>query len=353
MIITYFIGNGFDKALELQTGYRDFYESIKDIDFLENIEFITMSQNTQEIIKDIYLEIEKENKENWSDFELGLINYLNRQNKDYDVDNFIEAISFFSYLLNDYLNLEYVKFKEKRQLLDTDKLRDQILCPFEECEALIKQGYYNILRNNTDLLINFLTFNYTFTLEDIFGGDIIFPYAKYIGNQRVKFLSPIHLHGTLKNNMLIGIDNISQISNEEIRNKFMGKEHYIEKPSMNKFLSNAVLQHSDNCLNNSQIVVIFGSSIGVTDNIWWEKIGKWYSKDKNRKIILFHYLNKKISRSNFVKSTSIKEKIGNDLLKKMKIDSSFISESERISIIINTEYFLKNIINDVKEEVKK
>ncbi len=82
-----------------------------------------------------------------------------------------------------------------------------------------------------------------------------------------------HIHGFTDNRLVLGINDISQIKNEA----FKTNQDIIEtlvKNDYNKALKHTVEESCSKLISRSNVIVIFGASIGDTDKMWWELIGK-------------------------------------------------------------------------------
>ena len=105
----------------------------------------------------------------------------------------------------------------------------------------ISQFFSVSLENNT-FLFNFVSFNYTNVLDKCL--DITKPNIENFDSRnkksgqyhaKDKIKNVIHIHGTLQNNLILGVDNVEQINNETLKkdNDFLWK---IVKPLINKEL---------------------------------------------------------------------------------------------------------------------
>ena len=73
--------------------------------------------------------------------------------------------------------------------------------------------------------------------------------------------------------MVIGVNDISQIKNEAFhRNRDVLES--IVKSECNRANRNNTDREFTNKINSANLICIFGSSIGPTDNKWWELIGE-------------------------------------------------------------------------------
>ena len=157
--------------------------------------------------------------------------------------------------------------------------------------------------------------------------------------QYIKFNDIYHIHGYTDNRLVLGVNDISQIDNVE----FHEKEEIIE--SLIKVKCNQVQRHNidktcTRLINNANLICIFGSSIGDTDNVWWQLIGDQLRK--NSKIIIFNR-GENIQERFAQKAARTKRSIIKLFLKKTDLSDEEIKEYEgSIYVGINTKLF--NII---------
>jgi len=77
--------------------------------------------------------------------------------------------------------------------------------------------------------------------------------------------------------MVIGVNDISQIKNESFHNSRDVLESIV-KSECNRANRNNIDRQLTNKINTANLICIFGSSIGETDNKWWELIVIWIKR---------------------------------------------------------------------------
>ena len=284
MNVTYLIGNGFDLGLGLKTKFSDFlpiYIRKKSKD--ENI-----IQFRDDIAKSI---------DNWSDFELQLGKYTKEFGEEQnEVDKFLDQkedfdLEFFKYLKNEQskvisFNDEYLKkFVESLYWYDNTEnplLRDE--------PAVIIRSKLNGLGFNT---YNFITFNYTDCLEKIIkqvNKQQLLNDRKTLmyGRGKDKIGEVIHVHGKIGKSPIIGVNDKSQIDNSGFNNNNELTEllikHEIDANSDQGFERKAI-----SIIENSDLICIYGMSLGDTDNQWWKHLINWLRNDSAHYLIVFDY----------------------------------------------------------------
>ncbi len=283
MDITFLIGNGFDLNLGLKTSYSDFVKVYKK----------TESKN--ENIK-CFKENMEEDKELWKDAELALGRYTEK----YFVG---EAELFFECQLDFAKNLaKYLK--EQTRDIDYDPSTEKIVesfgnltdfissLPTKESRALDTVFQ---LHSRETWKYNFINFNYTNTMESCIDLLSKIPSAwgrhkSLDGDYLNRFEKHIHIHGTVDEDMIIGVNDDTQVAKHEIfdcENGDMYKSMII-KPLANESYMQNNDEEAQDIIKNSNIIFVYGMSIGDTDGIWWERIIKWVVSSYNNHLIIYN-----------------------------------------------------------------
>ena len=84
----------------------------------------------------------------------------------------------------------------------------------------------------------------------------------------------------------MGVNDESQIANQAFRNKTEYRRLLIKK-DINEFCGKGNIKKACDIIDASDIICIFGMSIGTTDKMWWQYIGKWLQEGDNRKLLIF------------------------------------------------------------------
>ena len=284
MNITFLIGNGFDRNLGLETTYSDFVKEYKK------------TNGSTETLKEFRAYI-KDNEELWSTAEVALGEYTG-QFGDGEAEAFSECHADFCEHLATYL-------KEQESQIDYDSARVKIekafsrvnkitqVFPMQEREII--DGVYSSHASETRTF-NFLCYNYTGTLDkcieiakqnpDVLGAH------RYGGSNLGHGIGQIcHVHGTVDKEMVFGVNDDTQIAKPEV---FVCEDGDIYKNLLVKKTANAsYLENTDGraakILDNSNIIYIYGMSIGMTDKLWWERVCNWLAGSDSRHLIVQKY----------------------------------------------------------------
>ena len=355
MNITFFIGNGFDLNLGLQTTYMDFYK------FFEK-----NASESNFILK--CLKMDKEQDEvsggegwikNWSDLETQLGRLTNRfdEIKEGECDTvsvFQEGKSELVRLLKRYLQQEEKNFNIN-DYGDSiaDKFKDSIINFYKVETGDFSPKDFDILHSTflktADKVYDyqFVDFNYTNILDciiDVCGGQgtVINTHSSGAKKREEKLGRVLHIHGTLNSELILGVNDETQLANELERNNPDLLDIMI-KTRLNDQFGQKNTEEVKKLISNSIIICIYGMSIGETDKTWWKEIAAWLKKSEHHKLVIYYYeehdkLNEKVLEEKY----SLVKRKRNEFLRSGKIDlNNQIAESlkDRIIIIYNSEIF--------------
>lgn len=323
MKILYIIGNGLDIACKLKTSYQDFFK------------YYLSHYNFDQDIQDIKKNIEKHKYDSWADLEIGLGDY-SKHCKTKEI--FLKCLNDLKVSLKNYLKEE----SKKIDLFQTGSTL-KFLYPDKLLE-LEPQAHYNSYVDSIDnktVFIDVITLNYTETLENILGY-----HNGRISLSDGKFLNSInHIHGTLDDMMVVGVNDNSQISNPLFKNDEDILEEFI-KPEFNDACMNNKNHICENLISQANVIVLYGTSLGLSDDKWWRIIGKRMEKEAYPLLVYLPYDEKKdiIAEPNHLRRwtrkyvTEIKQKFDIQLEDKLL--------SKRMCIAINKRIFDIEMINN-------
>lgn len=286
MNILYVLGNGFDIAQGLKTKYRDFYPY-----------YISHNSSHSEIIKSMCNEI-NENICSWSDMEVAFGKYTANIPK----ENIEEVFYNISDSLREYLINEQKRFDLTQMKLS--KIEHNLMHPYM---PLYSRDYSEI-QGQMDCerkshTIDIVTFNYTDVLDRIFPEKD----KQLLNSSQVPYYfgSLYHLHGGLNDTIILGVDNVSQVSNKDYADDLVIGDFLI-KPQSNENTRSLSAYKGKQLISTADIIVIYGCSIGITDAYWWKLIGESLMKNDSLRIILIGFDENPIG-------VNRKQKIGNKI----------------------------------------
>jgi hypothetical protein len=274
MNITYILGNGFDKAIGLATGYPEFLKSY--------CEKKNNDSKYSELINAMKDDI-KAHKNLWSDLEITLGKYTS------NFDNYKDFYAVYKDLnheLKKYL-LEQQKCIGKDVMVSKDifvKRLSNFTSFLEIADAEMIRQY---LSNYSSYALNIISLNYTNSVEQIFGLNKSTSPAT-LNLSGGYFLNSVeHLHGTLDGSIIMGVSEIAQIANEKLQ-KDSRIMDFLLKPQTCAITKNLVDRKCSGILDRTDLLILYGVSLGESDNYIWKKVGKLFQK-LNFKMLLFYY----------------------------------------------------------------
>lgn len=310
MQTVFLIGNGFDVNLGLKTRYAEFYEYYLDIP--------TDNKNIRALKEHL-----RENKSDfWSDLEIALGKYTTRFSSFEQIEEVYDDINNeMQRYISSIENMSLPKDIDIELFKNNISSPESFLSPAEV--SRIKMVYENLVRTNH--FIDIINFNYTSTIDKILGYDSQFlTIAPSIYNSSLKTIvrSVIHIHGAI-NDPILGVDNVSQISNEELikSGDIIG---YLVKPLINTTLGSLVDAKAKKTILDANLICIYGMSLGETDATWWKLVGERLQKGS---IVVLYVYDKDANNLAARKKAQFNKKWRNKFF-----DVAGISEPKRVDL---------------------
>ncbi|MDN0047864.1 AbiH family protein [Bacteroides gallinaceum] len=325
MNIVYILGNGFDKAQGMATSYPEFY---KYLDLEKRSTLIELLK------KEI-----KSDKEQWSDMEEAFGKFSLKIDTE---DNFTELYFDLNDLLQMYLKSEDEAFSPMEDL--KSKFREDFLITgkyLEEADKIRFNAFTNSVNSNNKEF-NVITFNYTNTLEKLLTIDTKGSHVeKSFGSNRVLH-NIIHVHGSLGEAIIIGVDNETQIANEILKQRENVRDLFIKIES-NHAMKNLRHNNCESFIKNAHLIILYGVSLGNTDLRWWTLIGQELKRRNNLAIIQHIYRPKAVLPTRKQLLARIERNHQKKLLQKMGIKQDEQSKgiAERLFFTVNSSIFKK------------
>lgn len=269
MAVTFLIGNGFDLGIGLKTAYTDFFKVYcedKEADTPAIKEFKSALRNDYET---------------WSDFEKAFGEYASQLN---DVNDYIEVFENFVETFSDYLEREEKNFDLSKSDIIIKKMMEALTTYYNirpaDREPIVK------LINGNKLSFNFISFNYTHCLDECL--KLVRHQSNYDNMIKGYIGKIVHVHGHTENNMIMGVNDTDQIKNNSFaQNPDVAEE--IVKPLQNQIIRMNFDSDAEQLIENSDIICVYGMSIGTTDKKWWKLIMDWLQKGPSNQLILLQH----------------------------------------------------------------
>lgn len=267
MQLTFILGNGFDVAIGMKTGYWNFYQWY--IDQPDESTDVTLMK--REISK--YLDGENST---WADFEIALGQFTNVIT---DKKRFIAVFQHARSSLIRYLSMEY----EKRTAENADFLKSATYCLIELSQKITndlpenQKSLFSVSKE-TKTTFNCISFNYTPVLRD--GAQEMKTNEGGISNRdgwwgTYELGRMLNVHGQLDDSPILGVDNPSQIANERFRNDPDILELMV-KGEIDKKLGRNWRADAQDIIKYSDKIYLYGVSLGDTDEFWWKALAGWF-----------------------------------------------------------------------------
>ena len=316
MNILYIIGNGFDKAQGLDTCYTDFYQDYMKINPGSELE-----ERVKSYIRGDYT--------TWENMELAMGVYSSEFE---DVDVFRNVIKLLNERLKEYLIKQSSRIDDLN--LNQQKLIRDLLNPAYRLEESSKRLFYQINSGSHSKTIRWVTFNYTDTFERVLGFNKGSLQKHYQGEDKLD--SVLHIHGLLTEKIVLGVNNVEQISNVDFRsNKFLQLEFV--KPNYNAGCLNDRDVVFSQFIHDANVIVLMGTSVGTTDSIWWEQVGRWIDNNPQTALLYFPFDPQKNTVENECYKGLWSEEYVAFLKERMSIRMSMDKLTSRILVGINKD----------------
>ena len=336
MNITFLIGNGFDRALGLKTGYSHFYKwycaKKSDSDVINKFR--------ESIDADIKC-IDENTIKLWSDAELGLAAVTEK----YSIEDFVTCCEDMHDMLTEYLVGEDAKFT------DTDEKFSQIvqlfssqIVEFQQDLDRTEQQLFTKIRNDNreyDSLINIITLNYTRTCDKIHKA--LSAKALSSWNMRsthyLKMGKIVHAHGYVDSFPILGVCDSNLIANQQYLNNPAFRALMIKKESI-RVAGETWRDDTNALINNSSIICVFGASLGASDSDYWKSIATWLNGGPSRRLVIF-WFDSNIKRTNisYYQKYVTKQKIQDKFLDFSNFDENTREQlRDRIHVVVNAPH---------------
>jgi len=323
MNVLYILGNGFDKAQGMATSYPEFYKYLT-----ENI------KGGSPLLEKMKSAI-TENTILWSNMESGLGEFTSATNNAEEFDDFYFELS--EHLQN-YLQKENEKFSPTNDL--KTKFQTDFTTVSKYLGALDKTRFDGFLGavSTSSKDINVITLNYTNTLEKILGLNAGVTSKAFSISTNLRNI--IHVHGQLGESIIIGVNDETQMDNEDFRDNDDIKDCMIKLQS-NRIMKETRHIQCENLIANANIIVLMGVSLGETDLYWWELIGKNLINRKNLALIQHIYNPGAILPTQMQKRGRLERSQQNLIMQKMGIKEENWTDElrERLFFTVNAPIF--------------
>lgn len=320
MNVVYIFGNGLDKAQGMKTSYPEFYDYLARQKGSTMLELMKSKINTD--------------KKLWSDMEFAFGQFTSEVKS---ADMMEELYFELNGLLQTYLK------EEDEAFIPSDKNKSKFVQDFMsptrylgESDRQRYTAFAKIIGSNKDISV--ITLNYTNSLEKLLtmgnSSDKSFNNANYLRQI-------IHIHGRLNESIIVGLDNEKQIANELFRVNEDIKDFLIKIQS-NRTMKYLRTERCDQLISDANLIVLYGVSLGETDNRWWQLIGEQFRKRDNLIIIKHEFIQNAFLPTQRQRLGKIERGCSKCLLERfgVKTEEQTDEMRNRLFFIINSSLFV-------------
>lgn len=321
-VITFILGNGFDLCLHMKTSYADVYSTYVD------------TPSSSKVIAAFKKELKNRKPfDRWSDFEMGMAEYAETLESE---EELVECVRDFKQHMVEHLRAED---KQLEGLIQSGFYDRQLVKELERSFAEFYGGFSPNIKVELDKITdrmfwnyNVITFNYTKSLEYLH-------IAKF-RQQKVVMTPPLHIHGDLYNDVVLGVDSVEQIKNNNYSLTKKGTRAFV-KPIFNAQYDKTRVAEAIRMIENSSIICTYGFSLGESDRCWVELLVEWLKKDVNHHLIVYRYDTTAYNRCVYDELMDVEDDKKDELMRYLGIIDSHLEEQIHIPIgydIFNFEF---------------
>lgn len=279
MQLTFILGNGFDIAIGMKTGYWHFYQwYVQQPD--ESPDVTLMKKEINKYLNGA--------ESTWADFEIALGQFTNVIS---DKERFMAVFNHARASLIRYLSEQYeMKKSENKDFLKSATYRLVELSQKLSEDLPEDQRERFLMSKDIQTTFNCITFNYTPVLRD--GSQDMEDNAGGISNRdgwngTYKIGRMLNVHGQLDDFPILGVDNPSQIANEALRNDPDIRQLMV-KGEIDRKLGRNWRKEAQEIIRDSDKIYVYGASLGDTDEFWWKELAHWFESDtENHQLALY------------------------------------------------------------------
>lgn len=328
--VTFILGNGFDLGVGLKTSYSDMYDS-----------YVNKTSHSTTIFNFKHQLAIRKPYDKWSDFEMAMAEYAEVLSSEKEL---IECVRDFKQHMVEHLRAENEKITKLKYSSDfLDKLHRELY----RSKISFYQGLTPNVVNQIESIIpsykvdyNYITFNYTTVLERIL-------FAK------IDEHDPLHIHGTLDRDVVLGIDNIEQI-NTSFKLSKRGRRAFI-KTEFNEQFDKSRVEKAKSIISESDVICTYGFSMGESDRVWINALIDWLTADENHHLVVYQYDKTEYKQYNYDEIMDVEDEKKEALIEKLGVADKNIEDQIHIPIgndIFNFDFNLNDADKSVENAIK-
>ena len=313
--VTFIIGNGFDIGLGMKTRYCDVYD-----------EYVKTPSAT-DVIKSFKEDLSQRTPyDKWSDFEMGMAEYAKTLKGE---DEFLECVRDFKGYMVQHLqseNQRIVNLIRNQNYFENFKLIRELERSLDEFHKGFSPNIINQLSQLMDDSFkehNIITFNYTSVLEEML--------ALKERMQKILEKPPLHIHGTLDKDVVLGIDNLEQLQISAYNISRRSKRAFI-KTFFNEQYDTFRVLVAQKMIVESSVICTYGFSLGESDKTWVNLIIDWLQSNSSHHLVVFQYDETEYNQYNFDELMDVEEIKKENLMVKLGIKDEAVFDQIHIPV---------------------
>lgn len=278
--VTVIVGNGFDLAAGLRTRTTDFMDA-----------FSNKHGDDEGPVGSLARQIKKEGPETWADFEKKLGEYaatIDETEGDGAADAALDCKDAIDFDLAEFIAGEDSRITDDFVNANADAVMGSIALWYSALQPLERQSIARSYFANYTTDVSVVTLNYTSLLPRLFLAFGTNGHVAPVGSEQItsiRFIRLVQAHGSLEKEPICGVNDVSQIRSDALASNEAVAKNYV-KGKMQELFGSDQAHKATNAIQSSDIVIIYGLSLGETDARWWEEVVKLLRRDSDRYVIL-------------------------------------------------------------------
>lgn len=320
--VTFIIGNGFDIGLGMKTKYSDVYDAY------------VKTPSTTEVIRAFKEDLSSRTPyDKWSDFEMGMAEYAKTLSSENEL---VECVRDFKGYMVQHLRAENQRLVD---LIRDEAYADHLVRELDRSFERFHEGFAPNITAQLGQLIgdplpehNVITFNYTRVLEEL--------YAVKERKQKITEKAPLHIHGSLDRDVVLGVDNLEQLQNTAYSISGKEKRAFV-KTFFNEQYDTSRVMAAKKMISESSVICTYGFSLGESDKTWVNLIVDWLQGDSSHHLVVFQHDKTEYSQYNFDELMDVEDAKKESLMVKLGVKDEAVFDQIHIPVgydIFNFEF---------------
>lgn len=281
MNITFMLGNGFDINMGLKTSYPDFLQHY-------------MSQPHQNEVLSRFRESINADFPNWTDVEVA----LGRCTRDFYGDTASADFMACYDDLYDCLAAYLAQQEAKAATIPEEGMRAGMVWALTHWQEGFRASRTRAIQERIRPIAgpfryHFITFNYTRTIDACLTAAKAAPLGSRMtasGECPNELGSAVHVHGYTNKDMILGVNDESQLANPLLlMDRLVFERDRIVKQKANRLFEEGTDEKAHAVLAQSDLVYIYGMSLGKTDKLWWQRLGQLLAARPHVQVIIYAF----------------------------------------------------------------